>query len=99
MSSFIIPGHGRCAWDGFSNHTINGKNTLTFPSLRMTSPALSERLSYFVQVRGQICNSGEGAQRCTLPSLQAFYKGLAESRLSVAPAETVVLYGRVDGVS
>lgn len=71
----VVPGMSLC------NCTVNGKNTLTSPSLSMTSPALSERLPYFMWIRGQIYNSGEAAQRCTLPSLQTFYKGLARELL------------------
>lgn len=32
-----------------------------------------------MRTRGQIYNSGEAAQRYTIPSLQTFYKGLAKS--------------------
>lgn len=71
----IVPGMSLCSC------TVKDKNTLTSPSLSMTSPALSERLSYFVQIRGQTYDSGEAAQHCTLPSLQTFYKGLARELL------------------
>lgn len=93
--SCLVP--GPCAWDVFSNCPVNGKSTLTTPSLSVASPTLSERLSYFAQVHGQMRSSGEGAQSCTLPPLWTFHKGLARSCLTVAPAETVLLYGRADG--
>lgn len=57
------------------NCTMNGKNTLLSSSLSMTSPVLSERASYFMQLHGR---SVTVERLCSgIPSLQTSYKGLA----------------------